>query len=168
MTRLATHSKRSGATGFTIVETMIVLAIAGLILLIVFQAIPVLIRNGRNNQRRQDVQTILGAVSHWELNNSGNVPNTPGDDFLTYVQSKLTAYTYNTTYTYIHSKVETPGVTLTSVNHDPDTDPDQVFVYNYQKCSGGGSTYAGAGYSDVVALYAVEGGNGMIPQCEQL
>ena len=40
--------------GFTIIEVLIVLAIAGLILLIVFLAIPALQRNSRNTQRKND------------------------------------------------------------------------------------------------------------------
>ena len=39
--------------GFTIIEVMIVLAIAGLILLIVFLAVPALQRNGRNTTKKQ-------------------------------------------------------------------------------------------------------------------
>ena len=41
--------------GFTIIEVMIVLAIAGLIMLIVFLAVPALQRNQRNTARKQDV-----------------------------------------------------------------------------------------------------------------
>ena len=60
--------------GFTIIEVMIVLAIAGLILLIVFLAVPALQRNSRNTQRKNDVQAALGAISEYESNNAGTVP----------------------------------------------------------------------------------------------
>ena len=46
--------------GFTIIEVLIVLAIAGLIMLIVFLAVPALQRNSRNTQRKNDVANILG------------------------------------------------------------------------------------------------------------
>ena len=52
-------------SGFTIVEVMIVLAIAGLIILIVFLAVPALQRNSRNTQRSQDVSAVLGGVSEF-------------------------------------------------------------------------------------------------------
>jgi prepilin-type N-terminal cleavage/methylation domain-containing protein len=39
------------ADGFTIIEVMIVLAIAGLIMLVVFLAVPSLQRNSRNEPR---------------------------------------------------------------------------------------------------------------------
>src|ERR1700749_2754140 len=60
--------------GFTIIEVLIVLAIAGLILMIVFLAVPALQRNSRNTQRKNDVQSILGAISEYESNNNGALP----------------------------------------------------------------------------------------------
>ena len=46
--------------GFTIIEVLIVLAIAGLIMLIVFLAVPALQRNSRNTQRTNDASLIGG------------------------------------------------------------------------------------------------------------
>ncbi len=168
MSRFAADVRRPQqpkAGGFTIVETLIVLAMAGLILMIVFLAIPTLIRNSRNNQRRQDVQIILGSVSHWELNHSGDVPNTPTDNFLQYDTSKLTYYDPTTEIT---SMTLSPGALVPA--YTPDL--DKVYIYNYQKCSStspGSPTPQGAGYNDVVALYAIETGNsGVSPECQQL
>lgn len=161
--------------GFTIVETLIVLAVAGLILLIVFMAIPSLERNSRNNQRRQDVQTILQAVSHYELNDSGNFPvncgpapactsvkaGAPNDYFLRFLANKLSFYT--TANQVMLSSTHSEG--------DSDTSVDKVYIHNYERCnpSGGTATIKAAGYSDVVALYSIEAGNsGTQPECEQL
>ena len=66
--------KAAGTGGFTIIEVMIVLAIAGLIMLIVFLAVPSLQRNSRNTQRRNDVAALLGAVSEYSDNNAGVLP----------------------------------------------------------------------------------------------
>jgi prepilin-type N-terminal cleavage/methylation domain-containing protein len=60
--------------GFTIIEVLIVLAIAGLILLIVFLAVPALQRNSRNTQARNEAANILGAVSEFASNNNGKLP----------------------------------------------------------------------------------------------
>lgn len=49
--------------GFTIIEVLIVLAIAGLIMLIVFIAVPALQRNSRNNARNQDASRLAAAIS---------------------------------------------------------------------------------------------------------
>jgi prepilin-type N-terminal cleavage/methylation domain-containing protein len=59
--------------GFTIIEVLIVLAIAGLIVLIVFLAVPALQRNSRNTQRKNDVSNLLGAVSEYTSNNNGKI-----------------------------------------------------------------------------------------------
>ncbi len=67
---------RKQTEGFTIIEVLIVLAIAGLILLIVFLAVPALQRNGRNTTKRSDASKALGAVGEFVSNNNGKVPAT--------------------------------------------------------------------------------------------
>lgn len=62
--------------GFTIIEVMIVLAIAGLIMLIVFLAVPALQRNSRNTQYKNDAASYAAAVTEWQNNNNGKVPVT--------------------------------------------------------------------------------------------
>lgn len=64
----------SKSKGFTIIEVLIVLAIAGLIMLIVFLAVPALQRNSRNTQYKNQVSSYLGAVNEWMNNNNGQVP----------------------------------------------------------------------------------------------
>lgn len=61
--------------GFTIIEVLIVLAIAGLIMLVVFLAVPALQRNSRNTQRKADIAGILGGVSEFSNNNGGSLPD---------------------------------------------------------------------------------------------
>ena len=63
-------------SGFTIVEVMIVLAIAGLILAIVFIAVPALQRNSRDAQRKADISGLQSAVATYVGNNNGSVPTT--------------------------------------------------------------------------------------------
>lgn len=57
--------------GFTIIEVLIVLAIAGLIMLIVFLAVPALQRNARNTQRTNDIARMAAAVGECFANNNG-------------------------------------------------------------------------------------------------
>jgi len=66
--------KTKSESGFTIIEVMIVLAIAGLILLIVFLAVPALQRNSRNTQIKNDAGSVAGGISAYESNNNGAVP----------------------------------------------------------------------------------------------
>jgi prepilin-type N-terminal cleavage/methylation domain-containing protein len=64
--------------GFTIIEVMIVLAIAGLILLIVFLAVPALQRSSRNTQRKNDTTQISAAIANFISNNGGSIPTAVG------------------------------------------------------------------------------------------
>jgi prepilin-type N-terminal cleavage/methylation domain-containing protein len=65
--------------GFTIIEVLIVLAIAGLILVIVFLAVPNLQRSQRNTGRKSDASRITTAASTFLSNNGGNPPSTAAD-----------------------------------------------------------------------------------------
>jgi prepilin-type N-terminal cleavage/methylation domain-containing protein len=60
--------------GFTIIEVMIVLAIAGLIILIVLLAVPQLQRNSRNTGRKSDITRIAAGVNEFASNNNGAMP----------------------------------------------------------------------------------------------
>ncbi len=62
--------------GFTIIEVLIVLAIAGLILLIIFLAVPALQRNSHNTAMKNDVASVLGGVSEYQAANNGALPTT--------------------------------------------------------------------------------------------
>src|SRR5687768_147522 len=59
-------------TGFTIIEVLIVLAIAGLIMVVVFLAVPALNRNNRNERYRTDARNILTASQEISNNKGGN------------------------------------------------------------------------------------------------
>ena len=60
-------------SGFTIVEVMIVLAIAGLILAVVFVAVPALQRNQRNTARRGDLSYLRASLDTSIANNGGRL-----------------------------------------------------------------------------------------------
>jgi prepilin-type N-terminal cleavage/methylation domain-containing protein len=60
--------------GFTIIEVLIVLAIAGLIMVIVFLAVPNLQKSQRNNARKTDANNALSALSDYTSNNGGQLP----------------------------------------------------------------------------------------------
>ena len=74
--------KKNLQKGFTIIEVMIVLAIAGLILVVVLIAVPQLQRNQRNEARRSILARISTEVSNYSGNNNGQLPKadtTSGD-----------------------------------------------------------------------------------------
>ena len=61
-------------TGFTIIEVVLVLAIAGLIFLMVFVALPALQRSQRDTQRRQDYGDLLASMTSYLTNNNNSLP----------------------------------------------------------------------------------------------
>ncbi len=61
--------------GFTIIEVVLVLAIAGLIFLMVFIAWPALQRSQRDTQRRNDYSMLSTAISNFITNNGGKLSN---------------------------------------------------------------------------------------------
>jgi prepilin-type N-terminal cleavage/methylation domain-containing protein len=151
--------------GFTIIEVLIVLAIAGLILLVVFLAVPALQRNSRNTQRKSDVSAILGAVGEYTANNQGTFPAGAGAgvDFMTaYAQSapKLGYYTTAAAVTWKNQTAATAPADPNSL--------DKVTIANYAKCNGNTATTTGATSRSIVAVFDVEGSGGaIVPQCQE-
>ena len=73
--------------GFTIIEVVLVLAIAGLIFLMVFIALPALQRSQRDAQRKNDLTKIAAQLENYRANNRGRYvsdyqTNTQLEDFI--------------------------------------------------------------------------------------
>ena len=75
--------------GFTIIEVVLVLAIAGLIFLAVFIALPSLQRGQRDNQRRSDAARFASQLQSFATNNNGTMPANDADAVNTFVNSYL-------------------------------------------------------------------------------
>lgn len=99
--------KKNNEKGFTIIEVVLVLAIAALIFLMVFIALPALQRSQRDTQRKNDLSRAITAVNNYQSNNRGAVPSNQarwndlknsylkaGDD--TFTDPNGTAYTFAT------------------------------------------------------------------------
>ena len=63
--------------GFTIIEVVLVLAIAGLIFLMVFVALPALQRSQRDTARRNDMSRVDTSLVQWQTNHSTDQNNLP-------------------------------------------------------------------------------------------
>ena len=68
--------QKNNQKGFTIIEVVLVLAIAGLIFLMVFIALPALQRSQRDTQRRDDVSKFVSQLTSYSTNNRGALPKT--------------------------------------------------------------------------------------------
>lgn len=147
--------KQKREQGFTIIEVLIVLAIAGLIMLVVFLAIPALQRNSRNNQRTTDVANILGAVGEYVSNNNGQLPDTDaigakGTDNTVVViggdgdnQVEVNLGYYEASKILLKSTVE-------------DVDQETVRIVTAATCDGTGASKTGAPSRGYVASYMLE------------
>lgn len=76
MTKKAASKKTDDGAlgGFTIIEVVLVLAIAGLIFMMVFIALPALQRSQRDTQRRDDIGKVTQAMMNYATNNNGKLP----------------------------------------------------------------------------------------------
>jgi prepilin-type N-terminal cleavage/methylation domain-containing protein len=106
--------------GFTIIEVVLVLAIAGLIFLMVFLALPTLQRNQRDTQRKNDLNRVGAQTQSYSSNNQGRIPSNTQDQ----------AGAWNT---FRLSYLNSPDPFL-----DPDGEP-YVLVYAGVPASGSGS-----------------------------
>jgi len=121
--KTAHSSKRKG---FTIVEVALVLAIAGLIFLMVFIALPALQRTQRDAARREDISTLLSAIKKYQTNNRGALPTGTGTTSWdsSWNTTKPTTGWANLYYAYLGEDF---------------TDPDGAnYVLNVVACNGSG------------------------------
>jgi len=150
------QQKLKDQKGFTIIEVLIVLAIAGLILLIVFLAVPALQRNSRNTSRRNDVSRVLGAVQEVVNNSNGTVSTTT----LTGGASGTVVTAAGTLGYYDGSKVTVAAYG----SADSVTDSDAIKVELGAACDTNGKSKAGTA-RQVIVLYAVETSGSTVSQC---
>jgi prepilin-type N-terminal cleavage/methylation domain-containing protein len=160
---------RSQEKGFTIIEVLIVLAIAGLILLIVFLAVPALQRNARNTQRSNDVAGIIGAYNEWVNNNGGSPPGAlaagttagkcdNGTSFCT--NAKTSIYDIKSVVSFLGA---TNGAALNSAIGSSTT----LVIGGSNVTCNGGAAVDGNSTNQAAFVYNVESGSGTaIPQCK--
>lgn len=150
--------KKQSQKGFTIIEVMIVLAIAALILLIVFLAVPALQRSSRNTQRKSDVSRVGSAAQTVISNNNGSLTALTSAN----VQAELGTLSY-----YTNTNVTVTGAASGTVTNG--TDVDHVNIYTDATCStmtgGQGATSTGATSREIAIVYSAESGSGTDKLC---
>ena len=144
--------------GFTIIEVLIVLAIAGLIMLIVFLAVPALQRNSRNTQRSNDASLVGGAMNDGLSNRNGQKSSC---DTL----PELTALGLDT------SKLR--QLTTVSISGSAPAVPtglDTINVGYGSKCAADGASPETGSPRQIAGLYRfeVQGNNDGAPRCIEL
>lgn len=148
---MLSNLKKSNNKGFTIIEVMIVLAIAGLIILIVLLAIPALQRNGRNTAIKNDAAAVAAALNEFKSNNDGDSPTVDATHPST-IGNTVTVDSITAGTTPAHAKVQggtnvtgqtgfAPGGAIPS---------GTIFVYSQQRCDGIKATRA------ITVWYSIE------------
>lgn len=153
--------KRRQEGGFTIIEVLIVLAIAGLIMLIVFLAVPALQRSQRNTARKNDASRIGNSVTEFVSNNNGTLPSSVADG-TTILNSagKLSQYTLTAGTTVAPNTLTITGTATQSAL----TGQDEVQIVTGATCGTSGATVGGT--SRQIALqYTVETSGGYTGNC---
>lgn len=162
MNRLKQVKARQSEKGFTIIEVVLVLAIAGLIFLMVFIALPALQRNQRDTQRKTDMGRLSTALVNYTNSNRGSLPSnwttftssyltTGGDDFLdpagaTSAQSSAT--------TYIFTDSTTTPLTTTYANGGQNV----IFYSTGYVCGSSSDSIVAGGSRKVAFRIVLEGG----------
>jgi prepilin-type N-terminal cleavage/methylation domain-containing protein len=149
--------------GFTIIEVVLVLAIAGLIFLMVFIALPALQRSQRDSARKSEVGTIASAITSYQSNNRGSAPTaTQIGQYITgntsaALESGATVIVRATTYTAPITL--TANLPATANAADNVLYADQIKVYFGYKCdpSSNASLIRGTSRQAAVAV-ALESG----------
>ncbi len=140
--------KKLNNKGFTIVEVLIVLAIAGAILAGILVAVPALQRNSRNTIAKQAANQIVAAIADNTTANNGSAPTV---SFANGVL-KLTG----SGSTPLDTTISINGVTVdTSQTTAPSAKAGTVYVVPKGICTNGATTM-GTSASQFSVVFAVE------------
>ena len=125
--------KHRSTPAFTVIEVVLVLAIAGLIFIIVFLALPALQRMSRDNQRVQAAQQVLALLDRFKAN-TGHYPFTASDQ---------TAFSSNYKIDFVDPATGNPYAIEYSMTlfdtHDVTAVNDKIFYATGHWCSPGGA-----------------------------
>lgn len=165
---MTVNSQKSDQQGFTIIEVLIVLAIAGLILLVVLLAVPALNRNSRNTTMKNDVQSVLSGFSDFAGANDGTLPATVtkvvGEPVVKYEKP-----TKNTTEIKIQGNTAVNTATVAAAGTVALTDTGKIEVRIGGKCDAATTTGTTGGWvassRAVAAFYLLETSNGNLAKC---
>ena len=143
MAKQNTKSKK----GFTIIEVVLVLAIAGLIFLMVFIALPALQRSQRDTQRRDDMARFMSQLSQYQANNAGQVPTDQSSYNTKFIDKYLlaggdsfadpsTGETYQVQSSIIDCSTAANCKQQSGDKEGQDKTMGHIYVYTHARCNG--------------------------------
>lgn len=136
--------------GFTIIEVVLVLAIAALIFLMIFVALPALQRGQANSARKSDAATVAAAINTYRTNKNGVLPAN---------WAALDPYIDNLSQLEIDQNhfIGTPG---TVAADDREANLDFALVYLRAKCNDTKDGTVGGSAKQAAVVAVVETGAG--------
>jgi prepilin-type N-terminal cleavage/methylation domain-containing protein len=159
--------KKSQSEGFTIIEVMIVLAIAALILLIVFLAIPALQRTSRNTQRKSGVASLTGNLNNAITDAGGG--NVTAAMVATAASNTQFGYTPYTGHVYFNLQAVVPAgiVAASTVPAANVVTTEDVNIYQGRTCTSANAVPVAGNGRQFAVVYGVENaaGNGTL-ECQ--
>lgn len=160
--------------GFTIIEVVLVLAIAALIFLMVFIALPALQRNQRDTARKTVLGKVSSAVTTYQSNKRGAQP-TKGVDLQGYVDGRTGStsdkgaagdYTGTTDDTVIDNDyiVNVKAYASADANKTANADTNVVQVITGATCNSTGDGAASGTTRNAAILIKLENGSAFVCQ----
>jgi prepilin-type N-terminal cleavage/methylation domain-containing protein len=144
--------------GFTIIEVVLVLAIAALIFLMVFIALPALQRSQRDTQRKDDLARVQTAITNYQGNNRNGLPDNWGTFTKNYLQAGGDSFTDPSGKDYAFVEDADPGSTPNTRDMtDNDQDAVRIFYATGYTCNGESLT-GGQGARKIALRMVLEGG----------
>jgi prepilin-type N-terminal cleavage/methylation domain-containing protein len=144
--------------GFTIIEVVLVLAIAGLIFLIVFLALPALQRSQRDTQRKQDLSRFMSQVTQYQSNHQGSAPSDTVGSTTNWSQF-VTDYLTNGGASFADPQKGSYTLSTVAVGTSPSTATGAVSIYQGAKCNSSGAPTAGNSRDVAVTMALEQGGS---------
>jgi prepilin-type N-terminal cleavage/methylation domain-containing protein len=160
------NAQQTKQKGFTIIEVVLVLAIAGLIFLMVFIALPALQRSQRDAARKTEAGTVVSAIGTFQGNARGKNP-TLAADISKIVNGNTTgvldsgANVYIVSSAYTTPRTLTPNLTLTAAS-DNTIAPDEVNVFFGYKCGTTNTSLVKGTARQAAVAVIQESGNGTV------
>jgi prepilin-type N-terminal cleavage/methylation domain-containing protein len=171
---------RAGRGGFTIIEVMIVLAIAGLILLILFLAVPAAKRSERNLERKNDAAMVTSHMAEYILDHGQKFPpDCDGAGVLPLCNAADDGTTGNSEFLSgeaLHF-FDIKDVAVTKFTSEPLTDITTLsplpkayswlILRNYYMCQDSATAVPTSISTSFVSMYYLETGSGYQFHCQQ-
>lgn len=140
-------------SGFTIIEVALVIAIAGLIFLMVFIALPQLQRQQRDSRRRDDILSFLETVKKYQTNNRGTLPDNWNTFRVQYLQNFVDPD--GTEYILQDAECQSGKDSRCDYN-EPSTMDHTLYIFTKATCNGQ-EVWGSSNPRNVAVLYRLEG-----------